>query len=560
MGKHMKNIVKQGFTGALAVAISLLAMSDTSLGTYAEDSSLTSDKLQQIEKQADNAAAAINSTESDLAGLEQKQAELDEKIRSTEGDISAEQEHNDALNEQIQTVEQTMHKLAESVAQLQKDIDETEASIDVKQGEVDAKRKEIEDGIADFKLRMRAMYIAGNETYTDILVGASDFYDMLMKMELIKRVADHDNAEIDGLVELKEQFEAEQTELDLQKETLEDNLAELHERRKKQQAQMEKLEKLYAESEKSLGQLQSDKEHYEKNLDQINKEQEQFEADLMKLFEERQALENAKTDEQKKLEKEEQERKKKEAEEAAKKKAEEEAKKKAEEEAAKKAAEEEAKKKAEQEAAANQNNENQSGGDSSYTYNEREDDAPDFEVQDEGSDNATQTDTSGGTSSDTTTPSNPTSGPDANSYYGYTDKSRFTWPAPGFYHISYGVGWRWGAYHKGIDIWSEGIRGNNIIAADSGTVILVSNTCPHDYGKDYSCGCGGGYGNYCIIDHGDGWWTLYGHSEGITVTEGQYVNKGDVLGTIGSTGHSTGPHLHFEVRHNGEALNPEDYV
>ena len=147
-----------------------------------------------------------------------------------------------------------------------------------------------------------------------------------------------------------------------------------------------------------------------------------------------------------------------------------------------------------------------------------------------------------------------------NSNYGYQDKSRFTWPVPGFYHISYGVGWRWGAYHKGIDIYSENIRGANNIAADAGEVILVSNTCPHDYGKNYSCGCGGGYGNYCIIDHGDGYWTLYGHSERITVSQGQHVEKGDVLGTVGSTGHSTGPHLHFEVRINNVAQNPQDYV
>ncbi|WP_418820650.1 M23 family metallopeptidase, partial [Ruminococcus sp.] len=147
-----------------------------------------------------------------------------------------------------------------------------------------------------------------------------------------------------------------------------------------------------------------------------------------------------------------------------------------------------------------------------------------------------------------------------NGDYNYTDKSQFTWPVPGYYHISYGVGWRWGAYHKGIDIWSPGIRGAKICAAAEGTVILVSNTCTHDYGKNGSCGCGGGYGNYCIIDHGNGYWTLYGHSQYMSVTQGQHVNKGDVLGIVGSTGYSTGDHLHFEVRLNGVAQNPSNYV
>ena len=157
-------------------------------------------------------------------------------------------------------------------------------------------------------------------------------------------------------------------------------------------------------------------------------------------------------------------------------------------------------------------------------------------------------------------PSNSGQSSTNNGDYNYTDKSQFTWPVPGYYHISYGVGWRWGAYHKGIDIWSPGIRGAKICAAAEGTVILVSNTCTHDYGKNGSCGCGGGYGNYCIIDHGNGYWTLYGHSQYMSVTQGQHVNKGDVLGIVGSTGYSTGDHLHFEVRLNGVAQNPSNYV
>ncbi|MBQ1538147.1 MAG: M23 family metallopeptidase [Ruminococcus sp.] len=145
--------------------------------------------------------------------------------------------------------------------------------------------------------------------------------------------------------------------------------------------------------------------------------------------------------------------------------------------------------------------------------------------------------------------------------YGYVPKTQFTWPVPGHYNITCGVGPRWGSYHNGIDIATGSIRGADIIASASGTVILVNNTCTHDYGKDYSCGCGWGYGNYCIIDHGNGYYTLYGHSEHICVYEGQVVKKGDKLGTVGSTGFSTGPHLHFEVRDsNNNTLDPENFV
>ncbi|MCM1166372.1 MAG: peptidoglycan DD-metalloendopeptidase family protein [Lachnospiraceae bacterium] len=118
--------------------------------------------------------------------------------------------------------------------------------------------------------------------------------------------------------------------------------------------------------------------------------------------------------------------------------------------------------------------------------------------------------------------------------------------------------WRNGN-HKGIDISGGGIAGSNIYAAQSGTVISVVNYCGHNYGKSWSCGCGGGYGNYVIVSHGGDLATLYAHAEDIIVYEGQHVEIGDVLGYVGSTGWSTGAHLHFEVRVNGSYVDPFNY-
>jgi len=70
----------------------------------------------------------------------------------------------------------------------------------------------------------------------------------------------------------------------------------------------------------------------------------------------------------------------------------------------------------------------------------------------------------------------------------------------------------------------------------------------------------GGYGNATVIDHGGGMATLYGHQSRIVVTAGQHVNAGDIIGYIGSTGFSTGPHLHFEVRINGNTVDPAPYL
>ncbi len=73
-------------------------------------------------------------------------------------------------------------------------------------------------------------------------------------------------------------------------------------------------------------------------------------------------------------------------------------------------------------------------------------------------------------------------------------------------------------------------------------------------------GWGGGYGNHVIVDHGNGYQTLYGHLSSLDVSQGQYVSKGQRLGTMGSTGWSTGPHLHFEIRYGGSYLNPLNYL
>lgn len=115
----------------------------------------------------------------------------------------------------------------------------------------------------------------------------------------------------------------------------------------------------------------------------------------------------------------------------------------------------------------------------------------------------------------------------------------FIWPASG--KITQGYSF----YHKAFDIASHG--GGPILAADSGTVIAA--------GWDFT-----GYGNRTMIDHGNGFVTLYGHQSLLQVQVGQKVARGNVIGQMGSTGRSTGTHLHFEVRHGGVLENPGNYL
>ncbi len=140
--------------------------------------------------------------------------------------------------------------------------------------------------------------------------------------------------------------------------------------------------------------------------------------------------------------------------------------------------------------------------------------------------------------------------------------SGFAWPAPGFSYISSYYGPRWGSFHYGIDVGDAGIHGGAAVASRSGTVVTVFNSCYEDYGKDGYCPCGrcGNYGNYVVISHDGTYSTVYAHLASACVSVGQYVEQGTVIGYIGSTGWSTGPHLHFEVRVNGSRVDPMGYV
>ena len=100
------------------------------------------------------------------------------------------------------------------------------------------------------------------------------------------------------------------------------------------------------------------------------------------------------------------------------------------------------------------------------------------------------------------------------------------------------------AFHSGMDF--RAMSGSSVLATANGTVTAA----------DYN----GGYGNMVEVDHGNGLSTRYGHMSRFSSGVGQHVKPGDVLGKVGSTGRSTGPHLHYEVRKNGNAVNPVGFL
>ncbi len=127
---------------------------------------------------------------------------------------------------------------------------------------------------------------------------------------------------------------------------------------------------------------------------------------------------------------------------------------------------------------------------------------------------------------------------------------KMLWPTPSCRIITSYYGWRmhpvlnYEKLHTGIDIGAG--YNAKIIAAESGTVITATYNSA--------------YGNYVVVDHGGGVCTLYAHQSSMAVSVGQYVNVGDTIGYVGSTGYSTGPHLHFEVIVNGATTDPLGYI
>lgn len=135
-------------------------------------------------------------------------------------------------------------------------------------------------------------------------------------------------------------------------------------------------------------------------------------------------------------------------------------------------------------------------------------------------------------------------------YSGTYSGGKFAWPAPSSGRITSPYGYRIHPIsgvrrlHRGIDIGAA--YGTDVIAAEDGVVTIAKYN--------------GSYGNYIVINHGNGYTTLYAHNSRLLVSAGQRVSRGQVIAKVGSTGDSTGPHCHFEVSYNGALQNPLNYL
>ena len=358
-------------------------------------------------------AKTLAELEAEIKEAEKNKEYYNNLQQSIGSDINDEKDKQDALDGEIEATEKKVTALDEKITVLQDNIDSQTSKIEQQQ-------KEIDEGIEIFKKRVRAMYLAGNDSMAAILLGSSDFFDMMMKYEMVERVSSYDKEVIDGLVALN-------NELKETKETLEKNMSELSSSKEEVSSSLKELEGLYDASSYTIAQKEAEKNYYshlsaeeEKKMDQAEKEVQKILAELA----------------------------------------------------------------------------NGNGG----VFN-----------------------------------------------------GTFIWPVPGYNNVTSPFGWRthpiWGTknFHRGIDISSWGVNGKPIVASAPGQVVIA--TYYHS-----------SYGNYVGISHGSGYTTLYAHASSLAVKVGDYVKAGQTIAYVGTTGNSTGPHLHFEVSLNGQLQNPLNFV
>lgn len=378
-------------------------------------------------------AGAVSSKElkSKLSDLEDQKASVKAELDSLAGQVNEVEKTRAALQKEIKLTK-------EEIATVTVYIDRLQDQIDVKTTELDAAIKALDSKKERFSETVRTTYEQGETSYLEVLLNASNFSDLLSRLEIVSAIMDDNKKIVAEYTAAKEDIQQKRDDL--------------------QQTQDEQVQ--YQENLKyKAEELKSSEEQQKALQESLKSYQKEQKAEYERITSEMDTVSNQIAEQSRK-------------------------------EAAAAAAA--AKKK---------------GGSSS--------------------------------SSTTTTTSS-----DATRYSG-----TFTWPLPGYTNNSSAYGWRvhpiFGTrkFHKGEDIPAP--TGTPIVAAASGTVTTA--------------GWVSGYGNYTVINHGGGVMTAYGHQSAIHVSVGQTVSAGQTIGLVGSTGNSTGPHLHFEVYVNGSTQNPMSY-
>ena len=430
--------------------------------------------------------------EDDIAELQRKQAALAEERRELEASLGDYEQNAEEHEKYLEIYDEKMKVQEQEIANIKEQISLLNDDIADLEEQIKGKEAEVAEGIEEFKARLRAMYMNGNDSIASMLAGSTDFYDILARTELMERMSRHDKEMIDDLNE-------KITALNNDKAALEQTKEETEQKKAEAEQVLADLQQTYADHEETKAWYEAQAEYSRNRTEEIKREEADAEEELQEYIRKQQEeLERKREEERKRREEEERKRK------------EEERKRKEEEERQRQLEEEQKRLEAEAQGV-------------EYVPEP----APELEPEDDSDD----------------------------TYQYVTGASQgFIWPCPTVLNMTDTYGYRTIAeeggasdFHKGIDINKPGCAGEPIVASASGTVIRASNT-------------GNGYGIHVLIDHGDKISTLYGHMSSCTVSVGDEVTQGQTIGYIGCTGYAYGNHCHFEVRVNGETVDPLNYV
>ncbi|MDE5861406.1 MAG: peptidoglycan DD-metalloendopeptidase family protein [Ruminococcus sp.] len=478
----------------------------------------------------EKSAKTIPEIQAERKANEDKIAEFEKQISELGESMSGEQSLQQTLAEQIALIQENITLLGQELEKLNSDIQKAEENIEFLDYSISARQKEIEESIELFKKRLCAMYISGNnDNMISMLLGSSSFYDMMTRVKIVNNMAEYDEKLINEILGDISGLEKDRKDLETEKQSLEAKLSEQEQKKSEKTAEIQSLNDKMSQSQTIMEQInaqqnkiQNSKQDAEMLRADFDRQEQEIQEEIRRKAEEAQRLyeeqQRRKMEEEFQRKQEELIRKQEELirqqQEEEKRRLELEEQQRIEQEEERRRQEEELRKQEEQNRLYLQWLEQQ--------VPQQESVPPEIPA------------------------------PETQSYI---------WPVPDYYYVTSYYGEREGLQHKGIDIGNAGIDGADVCAVRDGIVISVNNSCTHNYGKeDVGCGCGGNFGNYVTISHDGTYTTISAHMAYVTVSVGDYVHQGQKIGAVGSTGWSTGPHLHFELRINGIDSNPLDYI
>lgn len=361
--------------------------------------------------------------------LETQRQQAQQQIDQLQQQIDQQQAVQDDLQSQIDAVQQQVTLYQEQIDGLDVQIQEQNDRIDSLNMQLEQSQQRREEVENLFHDRMLALYLEGNTSTLELLLGAKSYADFLTRSQYVDSLAASDQAMLDELLQLENQINADMAEVEATRSSLEANQAQVQSLKAEQDAKIAELDTLQSQSESAEAQLQS-------SQDSLLSDVAQYQAEI--------AANNA-------------------------------------------------------------------------------------QIEEIARANSSKVD-------------NSTIQPDNGTYL---------WPCAS-HTISSPYGYRWGSMHRGIDISAP--TGTPIYASRSGVVVVSM--------MGYSGSGFGGYGNVIMIQHDDGTYTMYAHCQSRYVSVGETVEQGQVIAGVGSTGNSTGNHLHFEIRmgvSSSTTVNPMNY-